>query len=273
MKTNTSLLFALTLLICQSAPVQATQHFRPSALPSRTVKTIPTLTVSRPTTTQPPAANPSVTYPGAIPVGAKSSSRWLLKQRFHTKDEGGLQDGCVFVSFLPGRPETIENLCIRATRNEILVDNDAQVLYFGGLQSIRQFGNGFLRVQKKFAEWKSVAVSNAVDKLDKEMTSADFPPRMVIGSSAYKITPHFVVEKLYPNTFMEKIGYFVEFRAVPSDQFNVPIPNAKTETLFRFSEAGFARFIALLAPQAAFEKLQAMKNAESEAKKKEDLFK
>ena len=270
MKRTLSILFACQL--CCTGVVQASQHHRPSFLPSRTVKTIPTLATPKTTTTQPPATKTVATYPGTIPVGAKSDSKRLLQSSFHTRDEGGMQDGLLCYSFLPGRTETIDNLCVRAARNQILIDNDAQVLYFGGLQSIQQFGNGFLRVQKKFAEWKCIAMSNSVDRLDKEMTSADFPQRMVIGSAAYKITPHFVIEKLYPNTLMEKIGYFVEFRAVPSDQFNVPIPNAKSETLFRFSEAGLGRFIELLAPQQAFRKLEEMKAAEATAQKKEALF-
>jgi len=43
-------------------------------------------------------------------------------------------------------------------------------------------------------------------------------------------------------------------------------------TFFAFNEAGLAKFIELLAPKAAFEKLQALKSKDAEDKQKEDLF-
>ena len=271
MRITTPLLI-LSLLASGTVSAASTQHRRPSYLPPRTVKTIPTITRSAPTTTQPNPIHSGVNNPVAERTGAKTGSKYLIKERFHTTSIGGVANGLIHYSFLPGKVETMDNICIRAAQSEFLIDVDSRVFYFSGFQDVVRFGKGFFRVQQKFAEWKAVAVSNHVNKLDKEIASANFPQRMLVGGTAYKVTPHFVVTTRFPGTSMEKTCYYVDFRAVASDQFNVPLKDAETTTLFRFDEAGLAKFIELLSPKAAFEKLQALKNKEVSDKQKEELF-
>ena len=271
MRTPTSLLTIIVVLALGTIPAAATQHHRPSYLPPRTVKTIPTITRSAPTTTQPKNTQPGSNNPSAIRVGAKNDSKWLIKNTF-VPNERSLLPGQVNYSFVPGCPEDIQNLCVRAAQNNFAIDDNAYVFYFSGLVDIQKFGNGFVRIQQKFLEWKNVAISNNVTKLEKEMTSANFPSRMIVGSVSYKLSAFFVVQRQYEGTPLEKTAYTVEFRKGESDQFNVLLPKSTMQTFFVFNEAGLAKFIELLAPKAAFEKLQALKNKEATDKLKEDLF-
>ena len=269
MRTTISLLALFFSLAIGTIPAFATQHHRPSYLPTRTVKTIPTIT--RPAPTPQKSAQPGSNNPSAMRVGAKNDSNWLIKNTF-MPNERSLLPGQVNYSFVPGRPEEMQNLCVRAGDNNLTIDDDAHVFYFSGLADIQKFGNGFVRIQQKFLEWKNVAISNNVIKLEKEMTSANFPSRMVVGSMAYKVSAFFVVQRLYEGTPLEKTAYTVEFRKGESDQFNVLLPKSTMRTFFVFNEAGLAKFIELLAPKAAFEKLQALKSKDAEDKQKEDLF-
>ncbi len=271
MRTTISLLALFFSLAIGTVPAFATQHHRPSYLPTRTVKTIPTITRSAPTTTQPKNAPPVSNNLSTMRVGAKTGSKWLIKNTFVPNGRSVLP-GQVNYSFVPGRPEDIQNLCVRAAQNNFTIDNDTYVFYFSGLSDIQKFGNGFVRIQQKFLEWKNVAISNNVTKLEKEMTSASFPSRMVVGNVAYKISAFFVVQIQNAGTSLEKTTYTVEFRKGESDQFNVLLPKSTMQTFFVFNEAGLAKFIELLAPKAAFEKLQALKNKEAADKQKEDLF-
>ena len=193
MRTTIDLLTILFLLAFGTVPVSARQQHRPSYLPPRTVKPIPTITQSAPTTTQPKSVHSGVNSTSTVRTGAKTGSKYLVRERFHATSNGGVPDGLIHYSFLPGKAETIDNICIRAAQSEFLIDTDSRVFYFSGFQDVVRFGKGFFRVQQKFAEWKAVAVSNNVDKLDKEIASANFPQRMLVGEMAYKVTPYFVV--------------------------------------------------------------------------------
>ena len=197
MRTTISLLALFFSLAIGTIPAFATQHHRPSYLPTRTVKTIPTIT--RPAPTPQKSAQPGSNNPSAMRVGAKNDSNWLIKNTF-MPNERSLLPGQVNYSFVPGRPEEMQNLCVRAGDNNLTIDDDAHVFYFSGLADIQKFGNGFVRIQQKFLEWKNVAISNNVTKLEKEMTSANFPSRMVVGSVAYKVSAFFVVQRLYEGT-------------------------------------------------------------------------
>ena len=263
--TPASLTMLFVLFALGATSVFAVQRHKPSYLPTRTVKTIPTITRSVPTTTRPKNADSGANAP--MRLGAKNDSKWLVKNTF-MPNETSVLGAQVNYSFIPGRPETVQNLCCRAAQDSFSIDFDSTVFYFAGLSNIQNFGNGFLRVQKKFLEWKDVAISNNVTKLEKEMDSANFPARMVVGSTAYKLTVFFVVKK----TPFDRIAYNVEFRKVESDQFNVALPNAKTETFFRLNEAGLSKLIEFLAPKSAYDKLQALKETAAEDKRKEELF-
>ena len=206
-------------------------------------------------------------------TGAKSTSIPVVKDLFFTHDPGGIPQSVVSFGFTPAKPETKDNLCVRICSNILLLDYDDRVLYYEGRPSLTTFGTGLRKVNAKFLEWTAVAVSNKVETLEKEFPAGLFPSRMVVGAKGYKVTPVFVINTMLPGTDMARTRYYVDFRAVESNQWNVPLPKAKTETVLRLDAQGFSKLLELLNPTEAFKKLQERMKHDQEEKNKQDLFK
>ena len=206
-------------------------------------------------------------------TGAKSTSVPVVKELFFSHDPGGVPQTVVSYGFTPAKPETKDNLCVRICTNIMSLDSDDNVLYYEGRPSLTTFGTSLKKVQAKFLEWTAVAVSNKVEALEKEFPSGLFPSRMVVGAKGYKITPVFVIDTILPGTSMARTRYYVDFRKVESNQWNVPLPKAKTETVLRLDAQGFSKLLELLNPTEAFKKLQERMKHDQEEKNKQDLFK
>lgn len=214
--------------------------------------------------------------PGAEKPGAKSSSPWLLKKRFQAKSDDVIVSSRIQYSFIPGKPETIQSLCVRIAEKDLfdsLVDDDSKVLYYSGYQNIQKLGIGLAQLKSKMAEWTAVAISNDVANLDKDMHLANFPERMQVGPLAYKLSLHFIVKRDFVGSSMERTHYYVEFRKVECDWRNDPKPGKKPEPCLRLDAKGLDSMIELLNPNVAFKELQALKEEKKKADAQESLFK
>ena len=214
--------------------------------------------------------------PGAEKTGAKSSSRWLLKKNFVAKADDLIASSRIQYSFIPGKPENIQSLCVRIAEKSLydsLVDDDSKVLYYSGYQNIRKLGIGLSQLKSKMAEWTAVAISNDVANLDKDMHLANFPERMQVGPLAYKLSLHFIVKRVFVGSSMERTHYYVEFRKVECDWRNDPKPGKKPEPCLRLDAKGLDSMIELLNPNVAFKELQALKAEKKKVDGQDSLFK